>query len=256
MCSIDRKISTGRPPQPVAVFKTFSESVGEETTTAQPATASEEETPVKSEEISTTYTTKTLGNTDTKATTKNVIETTKADIKEKSVNVKISFEGEFPKAVSKFTSKTEAIVAFCSQTMSSLEMKLENFKDCTSYAGSIVVDFHVAGEEKTVDNTLSEISQQVESGNLRLKAANESYRVDPNSMTVDGHSYKKKPEKERKMKDFYFIIMGVCGVALLSGIIIAVFLCCKKKDKNVKVRLGEGNYGFSLNFFYNYNFSK
>ena len=249
MCGINRKISTGRPPQPVAVFKTFSESVGEETTTAQPATTSEEDTPGKSEEISTTYTTKAPGNKDGKATTKNVIETTTADSKEKSVNVKISYVGEFAEAVSKFSTKAEAIAAFCSQTREFLEMKSENFKNCTSYAGSIVVDFHVVGEEKTVENTVSEISQLVENGNLRLKAANESYRVDPKSMTVDGHSYKKKPEKESKMKDFYFIIMGVCGVALLAGIIIAVFLCCKKKDKNVKVRLGEGK-SFSVNPFY------
>ena len=250
MCGINRKISSGRPPQPVAVFKTFSKSVGEEATTAQPATTDEEVTPGKSEEISTTYTTKTLENKDGKATTKNAIETTKVDIKEKSVNVKISYVGEFAKAVSVFATKAETIVAFCSQTRESLKMKSENFKNCTSYAGSIVVDFYVAGEDKRVDKTVSEISQQVENGNLRLKAANESYHVDPNSMTVDGHSYKKKPEKESKMKDFYFIIMGVCGVALLAGNIIAVFLCCKKKDKNLKVRLGEGSHSFSLNSFY------
>ena len=252
MCGIYRKISIGRPPQPVAVFKTFSNSVGEETTTAQPANTGEEDTPGKSEEISTTYTTKVLGNKDGKATTKNVIETSKGDIKEKSVNVKISYVGEFSKAILKFPTKAEAeiIAAFCSQTRKSLEIKSENFKNCTSYAGSIVVDFYVSGEDKIVDKTVSEISQQVENGNLRLKAANESYRVDTNSMIVDGHSYKKKPEKESKMKDFYFIIMGVCGVALLAGIIIAVFLCCKKKDKNVKVKLGEGNHSFSLFPFY------
>ena len=250
MCGINRKISIGRPPQPVAVFKTFSNSVGEEITTAQPATTGEDDTPGKSEEISTTHTTKALGNKDGKAPTKNLIETTKADIKEKSVNVKISYVGEFAKAILKFPTKAEATAVFCSQTRKSLKMKSENFKNCTSYAGSIVVDFYVAGEDKIVDKTVSEISQQVENGNLRLKAVNESYRVDPNSMTVDGHSYKKTPEKESKMKDFYFIIMGVCGVALLAGIIIAVFLCCKKKDKNVKVKLGEGNHSFSLFLFY------
>jgi len=155
----------------------------------------------------------------------------------KSTYLEFSFDANYTVVVTKFGTQENARAEICTSTRYDLNLKTDEFKNCTISSGSVVVSFTVVQDDQSTDDTVDLLKTKIAENSFTATVPGEPepLQTKKHSLLVNG-VYVDPPKEAKKGDNLGMIIGAAIGGLILLMMVIALVYCCTKKSKEQKVK--------------------